>query len=203
VSGWTVPPMWAGQTVAILASGESMSKEVADSVRLLGVPTIAINTTVELAPWADMLYAADAAWWERHKAAAAQFSGAKVTCSDVSMPGVLRLRNTGKVGFDEDRSCVRTGGNGGYQAIHIAVHAGAARILLFGYDMRGGHWHGRHPEPLRNAGESIYGRWIPQYQVLAPILRARGVEVLNCTPGSALRVWPIVRLEEAMEAAPS
>ncbi len=199
---WSVPRMWEGKTVAILASGESMSQRVADKVHAAGLPTITINRTFRLAPWADMLYAADAGWWlHRDNRDAHKFAGLKVT-GDAIGGGVevLRLRNTGRVGFDSNPENVRTGGNGGYQALHVAIQAGARQVLLFGYDMHGKHWHGPHPEPLRNAGESIYERWLRFFPDLVPVCVERHVEVLNCTPDSCLTVWPFVPMEEALAA---
>jgi hypothetical protein len=178
-----------------------MSQEVADKVRRAQIPTIAINTTFRLAPWADMLYAADSYWWAKHAKETADFAGMKVTSSPdgSTIRGLLTLRNTGKAGFDPHPANVRSGGNSGYQAIHVAVHAHAARILLCGFDQRGGHWHGRHPEPLRNAGEGIYDRWARHFAELATELLSRRIEVWNCTPGSALKCWPAVALEDAIE----
>ena len=40
---WTVPRLWPGATVAVLASGPSMSAAVAEEVRRSGVPTIVVN----------------------------------------------------------------------------------------------------------------------------------------------------------------
>jgi hypothetical protein len=197
---WTVPPLWAGKTVTVLASGPSMSQSVADAVREAGVPTIVINTTFHLAPWADVLYAADGFWWAKYAREVESFAGLKVTCDDdFKLPGLLSLRNTGKVGFDDDKSCIRTGGNSGFQAIHVAVHGGARRVLLCGMDMHGGHWHGRHPEPLRNAGDGIFPRWLKHFDELGVHLRERGVSVVNCTPGSALHTWPHMALTDALE----
>lgn len=197
---WSVPPLWARQTVAILASGPSMSQAVADQVRDVGIPAIAINTTFRLAPWATMLYAADPEWWQHpaHRGAH-DFAGLKVSCSNVK--GVLLLRNTGKEGFDPDQSAIRTGGNSAYQALHIAIHAGAARILLCGLDMHGGrhHWHGEHPHGLKQTVEENYAEWIKRFNALIKPLAERGIEVLNCTPGSALRCFPMADLAEALK----
>lgn len=194
--------MWENQTAVILASGESMSQEGADTVKRSGYRSIAVNNTFLLAPWADMLYASDYEWWswaQVHKLCKlTAFHGYKVTLSDPRLPGVLKLKDGGMHGFDPDPGTLRTGGNGGYQAIHIAAHAGCNRILLCGFDMRGGHWHGVHPSPLREHGEGTFTKWIANFATLAPELAKRGIEVLNCTPGSALKVWPIVPLEEAL-----
>ena len=96
---------------------------------------------------------------------------------------------------------IRTGGNSGYQAVHIAAQAGARRILLCGFDMsadRGAHWHGEHQHPLRETGPATFQRWIDYFPTLVNALAARGVKVLNCTPGSRLKCAPLVSLETAL-----
>jgi hypothetical protein len=197
---WVVPRLWDGHTVAVLASGPSMSQAVADKVKAAGVPAIVINRTFELAPWAAMLYGADAEFW-RQTPAAHQFAGLKVTCSDV--PDVHRLKASGSDGFDPKPGFIRTGGNSGYQAVHIAAQAGARRILLCGFDMtgdRGAHWHGEHQHPLRETGPGTFERWVKAFPTLVDALSEIGVAVLNATPGSALRCARFVDLEEALDA---
>jgi hypothetical protein len=162
---WTVPRAHEGATVAILASGPSMSQAVADAVHAAGIPAIAINSTFRLAPWADVLYAADPEWWAHpSNRDALVFKGLRLSCQP--MKAVLQLRNSGVTGFDPDPAAVRTGGNSGYQALHVAIHAGAARVLLCGYDMHGGHWHGKHPAGLKEttprptrAGSAVSPTW--------------------------------------------
>ncbi len=196
MQAWTVPRMWAGKTVAVLASGPSMSQGVVDEVFASGAPTIVVNNTFLLAPWADMLYAADAAWWHAHPAAA-QFSGLRVTVQDVR--GTLKLRCSGPAGFDPHPSAVRSGGHSGHQAVHIAMHAGARRILLCGFDMRGTHWHGQHAEPLRNTEQGAYGRWAERFAELREPAAERDIEIINCTPDSALTCFPTMSLAEALK----
>lgn len=197
--------MWDGETVAILASGASMTAKVAAVVMTAGVKTIAINRTVELAPSADMLYASDAVFWQRETAK--QFKGMKVSIfpdgeigRNFQLPpdDVLMLKNTGIEGFDPDPSALRTGNNGGYQALHLAAHAGARRVLLCGYNMKGSNWHGRYALPFRNTPQGKYPLWCQIFNGLAKALQGRGIEVLNCTPGSALDAFPRCTLQEAL-----
>jgi hypothetical protein len=188
---WSVPRCFDGGTVAVLASGPSMSQAVADTVRAAGVPAIVVNATFRLAPWAWLLYGADHHWWT-HEANrdALQFKGLKASVDDEVAPGVHRLRNSGVHGYDADPSRLRTGNNSGYQAVHIAAHTGAARILLCGFDLRDtrdSHWHGDHPWGLRRTGPATFDRWVSNFETLIPALAERGCEVVNCTPGSALR----------------
>lgn len=199
---WSIPKMWEGQTACILASGPSMNQEVADAVRPTLWRTIAINNQYQKAPWADMLYACDALWWNHPDyRSARQFTGLKVSMEPVG-EDVLTLKNTGQHGMDEDPSCLRTGNNSGYQALQVAVHAGCPRIILCGFDMRSvngkQHCHERHPLPLRDHGDGIYPRWIRAFESIALILVKKKVEVWNATPDSALKCFPSIKLGDAI-----
>lgn len=185
---WDIPPMWQGMTVAVLASGPSMSQSVADSVRHL--PRIVVNSTYRLARDADMLYAADAPWWMANPEAL-DFPGLKVSIErrPGRAPGVpvLIVRNTGRSGFDP-KGGIRTHLNSGAQAIQVAVHAKAARVLLFGFDMRGCHWHGAHPAPLKSMTRDDMLLAVNSMRSLAAGIK--GCDVINCTPDSALDCFP-------------
>ncbi len=194
-------PVWKGQTVAVLGSGPSMSKKVADSVRHL--PRIVLNTTYQLAPDADYIYAADNAWWHDIQLNWKRYSvpdvfacpGVKVSAQSSTQihpntpKEVLILRNGGKFGFDDRLGYIRPGPMSGYAALHLAASLGANQVLLYGFDCRGGHWHGPHPKGLGNPLEQSYRGWIRALESLAPLLKERGVDVINCTPGSRLKCF--------------
>jgi hypothetical protein len=187
--------MWEGQTVAVMASGPSMSEAVASRIRERDIPAIAINTTFKLTPWAAMIYAADSAWWQTYRAKVNGYEGLKVTVRVEPFPELLALDVSGHEGFDPDPAKIRTGANSGYQAVHIAIAAGAKRIELHGMDMHGKdgmqHWHGTHPTGLRNHGGGIYERWIKSFASLVPVAEQKGVAIVNCTPASALTCFPV------------
>lgn len=190
---WSIPRELAGRTVAVLGCGKTLTQPVVESLRVAGVAMIAVNRAYELAPDAWALYAADAMWWQQTPDAL-HFAGHRISCSPV--PGVRRLHNAGSEGWADDPSCVHTYGNSGAQALQIAVKAGAARVLLCGMDMRGGHWHPDHAEPLRTTPRPTYERWVIQMRVLARHLS--GAEIVNCTPGSAIDAFPRVCLRDAL-----
>lgn len=179
---WTVPPMFAGRTVAVLASGPSMSQEAADRVQHL--PRIVVNTTYRLAPDADLIYSSDGPWWKAHPDAL-ECTGIKVSIED--LPGhrqdidrrVLILRNSGRRGFDPNPDALRTHNNSGACAVQIAAHAKAARILLVGMDMDGDHWHGPHPDPLTNPTPHSMAEWRSDFRELTAILAGRGIDVVR------------------------
>lgn len=199
----SIPRLWASETAFLLACGPSLRGFDASVLR--GRRVIAINDSYQLAPWADVLYACDARWWETRAAGVAKTwqGGMRVTLEN-RIPGVLRMRNTGEAGLETQPDGLRHGKNSGYQAIGLAYHLGAARIVLLGYDMRLGarselHWNHR-PERQTEAGFArTLSLMLPLFDTLAEPLAVAGVEVLNATPGSALRVWPMVRLVDVLD----
>lgn len=199
----TVPRLYPGGTIACLASGPSLTKADADSVRDVD-EVIVINTTYQLAPWAGVLYAADARWWSWH-GGAPSFRGLKYTLTPdprLQTWGVTLLKNTGNEGLELSPDGLRTGRNSGYQAINLAVHLGATRILLLGYDMQPGpggrkNWHGNHKNPHGRLG-SDYPGFRKKFETLVQPLQVAGVEVINCSRSTALMCFPRLSLAEAL-----
>jgi hypothetical protein len=157
-----------------------MSQEVADRVR--GLHVVAVSDAFRLAPWADAMCSSDAKWWA-HNPAAKEFAGLKFTASPDFRPvaGVERMQ-------------VSSGTNSGLLGIMVAVNLGAKRVLLCGFDMRGAHYFGKHPEPLKNTTEARYQTMMRQFRSYRP----RGVKIINCTPGSSLNVYPLSTLEDCL-----
>lgn len=199
---WAVPKLWTGQTVAVLASGESMTADAAAAVQHL--PRIAVNSTFKLAPDADLIYAADRMWWRLHREEVEKLPGLRVSVApshgDLQNyhDWVMYLRDTGTIGYDSNPASIRTGGNSSYQALHIAVQAGAAKVLLLGVDMCGSHWHGRHKPPLGNPGAQHFQQWTRYFERMAHILRTMGVDVVNCSEISTLTCFRRSRLEDEL-----
>ena len=189
-------PIWRGETAVVIATGPSLTAEQVDRIRGRA-RVIAVSDAWRLAPWADVLYSCDAKWWHHHRNAQ-KFAGLKVGLTDcITFPAVRLMRHRLRDGFDADPGYLATGANSGYQAVHLAAHFGASRIVLLGFDMREtqrSHFFGDHPPGLKR--ESPYATWIERFRTLAAPLRGRGVEVINCTPGSALDAFPAGELDE-------
>lgn len=200
---YTVPRAWEGRTVAVMASGASMNLESAQMVRAAGLPAIVVNDTYRLAPWADILYAADRRWWEANPEAVTEFAGVKLVAqSGLPFHEVIQIQRSGQRGFDPRPQFIRTGGNSGYAAVHIALHTGAARVLLLGFDMHGKHWFGSHTRRtpdnrlLTDPPPHSFKLWCERFNDLRG---ASGAEIVNCTPGSALQAFRFSRLEDELK----
>ncbi len=196
-----VPRIWGGATVVLLASGPSLTPEDVASCR--GRATVlAVKDAIRLAPWADGLYGCDASFWHRHQGFPT-FAGLKYSIDPnaARWPGVTILRNTGERGLELDPTGLRTGRNSSYQALNLAVHLGASRILLLGLDM--GHspcspkyFFGDRPSDQQQA--SPWASMLELWPTLVAPLAALGVEVINCSRVSAVTAFPRLALHEAL-----
>ena len=167
---------------------------------------IAVNDAIYPCWWADWLHACDIKWWHWHQETALEFPGIRTTCTDTvpeSWAHYLKVitpyDDDPRIKIADEPDTVASGNNGGYQAIQCAVKAGSRRVILLGFDMRfsdgyQSHWFGDHPDKMR----SQYDNMLENFPGLKVALDARGVEVINCTPGSALTVFKKASLESVL-----
>jgi hypothetical protein len=196
-----IPRLWPGSVVVCIGSGPSLTPADVDACRGRA-RVIAINDGYRLAPWADVLYACDGRFWD-HYQGVPEFQGLKfgMTVRPEKWPDVTRVVDLGIEGFSREAKGLANGGNSGYQAIQLAVHLGAARVILLGYDMQPApdgreHWFGRHPKPLQ--GVSSYAIWRNYFKGLKKALDALGIPVVNCSRSTALKVFPCRPLAETL-----
>jgi len=81
---WQVPPMWSGETVAIIAGGPSAVDADLESLRGR-CRVITINNSHLLTPWADILWFCDSRWYTWHKDAVDKFDGLVVTLENYDL----------------------------------------------------------------------------------------------------------------------
>ena len=201
---------WSDGTAVVIASGPSLDEAQCEMVRAwrhasFGRHVIVVNTSFRRAPWADVLYACDGVWWVHYfdhvdRGLWEPFQQERWTQErDAALRYGLRwIESSASPGLGRRPGLIHQGGNGGYQAINLAVQRGAKRVLLLGFDMQGTHWHGVHPRPLANTRPYLFQVWRKNFIRLAADLKQDGIEVLNCTPGSALDVFPMADLAEAL-----
>lgn len=204
-------------TIVCIASGTSLTAEQLTAVsgaRDRGlVKTIVVNLSWEKFPESDILYACDTPWWNEYgPKVCREYRGECWTRSLEASEtfGVNFINSIGKPGLSCNPAVIHEGGNGGYQAINLAFHLfsyfGPRRIVLLGYDMKEGP-KGRkrhHPDypPLKKLSNSQpFASWLDRYGALAKDLKVQGVDVVNCSPGSALKCFRLGALETELEAA--
>lgn len=187
---------WPGCTVAILASGPSLSVKQCDAVRVWREQpmrrVIAINTTFRRSPWADVIYACDGEWWKvYHEEVAITVTGEKWTqdAGAAKAYGLKLVKSVRGKGLSTVPGVIHQGESSGYQAIGLCWQANAASVLLLGFDNHGDHWHGNHPSPLSKVNP--FAQWAKNYAQMAVDCKAAGMDVINCTPKTQLRAFPV------------
>lgn len=197
---------WPGQTCVVAATGPSLTQEVAD--RCKGLPVVAVSDAYRLMPWAPVMHSADTDWWKVHNGCP-DFAGEKWTLRKeyndqavIEKYGLKAIHERHSNGFSLNQHWVMSGENSGLQAINLAILMGAARVVLVGFDMRivegRRHFFGDHPAPLRN---NDYRKLLGYFRNAAANM-PDGIEVINCTPGSAIAHFPFMSLEDALAGKP-
>lgn len=200
-------PDWSGGAVAIVASGPSTKKPDVELLRGR-LPVLAIKKNVELAPWCDVVYGCDGAWWESVRGLP-EYSGLKLAWEKKVCERDWGIR---KVEVDRyldnlvlgETGVIGAGGNSGFQALNLALQFGARRILLIGFDMHdrsGAHWYGRNNWINANNPTDVnFRRWKSSFANAAGTLQTLGVEVVNAAPFSDLQCFKKQSVAKTLEA---
>lgn len=198
---WVIPREWPDETAFIAAAGPSIATQPIEL--LAGRRVIAVNNSWSIVPHAEFLFFGDARWWQQYgKSAEKGFKGRIVTCASgvFHVPRLLRVRAFPPTGLSGDRCAVtmrRTSVSG---AINLAVHLGCAKIVLLGVDSKpsaAGRTHHHNPHPWGQRPK-CWDDQRAELETLAKPLRDIGVEVINASPGSACKSWPVMSLEQAL-----
>lgn len=209
---WHCPRLWPGERGVILGGGPSLADEPA--LALLpkpGVRVIAINRAIEIAPWADVHFAADHNFYQRLGSTLDGFAGLKVTVNPLGEQfGAHRMRwayiRRGSrpprkplppLALETD---ALSGACSGGLSINLSAHLGPDDWALVGFDFKRGpggrsNWHEGYGGPPRPF-ERLWGKeYAPAIERMAPMLVKLGKRVVNCNPDSALRAFPFASLE--------
>lgn len=185
----------------VIASGPSLARADCDTLSHFSIANegkiIAVNNAVFYTPAADFLYAGDAAWWEVYGDDVDWFKGKRVTHE--------KYKNT--LRFNGAERFRRFGGNSGHQAFQYAIHSGAKKVALLGFDHQhtGGkaHFHKDHQRRTEIEGKvvmlgnaSCSDHWIRIMNCSATDAQSMGVEVVNLSRETALTCFPRMSIEE-------
>lgn len=207
---------WGGQACAIIATGPSARRDKS-LIDLRGrLRVIAIKeAAVDLAPWADVAYGCDGAWWA-YRRGLPGFAGVKVTWDGsgavARFPDIHAVRIPEKHGskpgdrqfvdriLTDRPGVIGSGNNSGFQALNLAVQFGARRIVLVGFDLAGKHYYGRNEWPRAgNPDERRFDVWRAIFAQNVPVLNSLGVDVVNASQGSTLSCFRHMPLEQVIK----
>jgi len=193
--------------VFIVAGGPSVAGQ--DTDRLERQRVIAINSSWQCVPFAEILFFGDDRWWREYlHLVLAGFTGRIVTCAQaVHHARIEKLQRRTCPGLSDNRGEVMVRRTSLTGAINLAVHMGFNSIVLLGAD--GGpspdgriHHHAEYGPRLNTSFSNLWAEQRKDLEAAAVDLKRLGVEVVNASPSSALSdLWPIVTLDDVLENA--
>jgi hypothetical protein len=195
-----VKPIWKGETVYLIGGGPSLKGF--EWNRLKDKKTIAINKAVKFWPNADVMYWTDGRVWTWLEEDIKNYKGLKFTIAPRRYPDDVHLLRRGKkYGIETSPDCIAHSNNSGGAAINLAIHLGAKRIVLLGYDMgndgRVSHFHDGYPSNA--TGENIYkNQFMPAFEAIKEHLKGKDIQIYNACPTSKLNTFKKITIDEAL-----
>jgi hypothetical protein len=127
-------------------------------------------------------------------------------------PWVRYIEERWEDGLSTDKSYICAHHGSGPQILNIALHYGYERFLLIGWDMRypgkisnhqyngQRHFFGEYPSSMqhwpRTGQNGELTGLIKEMETIKP--ERYGIEIINCSPGSAMKCFPMSTLEEEL-----
>jgi hypothetical protein len=234
---WRVPKIWDRETCWIIGGGPSIPvqfgvpKEVISGVQNKSLPVsayspymqaihdkhvIGVNAAYLIGNWIDIVFFGDRRWYFDNREQLTHFPGLKVSCSPVLKDKKYKTENVKMMGRDskgrgisDNPETVSWNSNSGAAAISLAVHTGANRIILLGFDMTlstdgNQHWHQLYKPAgdRRNAKKLPFGRHMIGFEMIAKDAKRKRVKIINASPDSAITQFEKTTVNELLNGSP-
>jgi hypothetical protein len=195
----------------ILAGGESLPDILKGrECRQKGWFTIGVNLAgYMIGDWVNVCFFADALMYWNHKDALKQCQARKISL-DKTKEGVASIATDpghtvevwqwgGCHGVNTRPGFCCFNRSSGGAAINLAYHLGAKRVFLLGYNMNldeNGDMQEWYPEEWKRKSKKGYHNMLLPFDKIAADAKRLGMEILNATPGSAIKQFPFVNIED-------
>lgn len=202
-----------GRTVCCIGTGPSLTLEQIQAARRKDFVLVGCNRVYEIVPDLAVLWGTNYAFWAYYESAR-MYPASKWTVNDQARDefGLNWIAEKNAPGLSTDPEVIHHGHGGGFSQMNLAYLMGAERIVLLGYDLKYAadydgrerkvgssprHFFGEYPPemqhwPSKRVKAGVHEELVGLYESVA----AQGaIEIVNCTPGSALQCFPQVPIE--------
>ena len=187
------------ETVIICGTGPSITPEQISKVKHL--KKFGANRAFEFD--LDVLHGCNYQFWDYYWPEIKNLRCDKwTTRPNLKYEGLNYIEERWIDGLSTDKSYIAAHHGTGPQLINIALHYGAKKMLLIGWDMRHSgkrHYFGEYPKVMQHTTKNLGpdGELIGLIKEMETINASDyGIEIINCTPGSALKHFPMGDLED-------
>lgn len=185
-----------------------------------------INNSYQLAPETDVHVSCNEDWWKWYwkrdnilrDMSGDKFTWYKYLADEYKIKYIKAIEGDG---LSLDPKVIHINNGSGPMAINLALHYGIKKLLLIGHDMKFSpdyngrqqkagskprHYFGEYPKPLRHwpsvkiglTKPGVIDGLIEVYNKMPSDLKKAGMEVINCTKGSALPTFPMSTLKDEL-----
>lgn len=212
---WKAIELWPDSTVFIIGGGESLigfDYSPIKNYRIIGVNNAygdlvkKTDKKVYYAPrdWVDVCFFGDTRWFEWHRESLKSYSGLIVTSLQnlKSVPWIKCINRSNKEGIEKNKNLLSWNRCSGLSAINLAVHFGAKKIILLGFDMKKGNGRDNyHNDHLVNADIKYnpYERFMKSVPHIKADADKLGIEIINTCMDSGMDHFPKVPFEEVLK----
>jgi hypothetical protein len=202
-------------TIACIATGPSLTLEQIAAARAKGFTLFGCNRVWEIVPDLALLYGCNEGFWAHYWASElAKYPAQKWTTNKAAAEkfGLNWIRERDERGLSANPSYVHHGHGSGYTMVNLAYLMGADRIVLLGYDCKYAadysakdlypgstprHYFGEYPSallhwPITSVKRGVHVEMLKLWKSVAD---QGAVEIVNCTPGSAIDCFPRADIE--------
>lgn len=193
------------QIIVCIGTGPSLSPQQVETARKKGFRLFVCNNAFNLAPEAELLYGCNLAWWQYYWSQVSDLPCEKWTTNPQAAKefGLNWIAERFQLGLSTDPNVISHGHGSGFSLVSMAHRAGADRIVLLGYDCKYSsdydgkarqvgsgprHFFGEYPSVMQHwpsvkVEKGVHVELVDLYRSIA---KQGLVEVINCTPGSAI-----------------
>lgn len=201
-------------TVVCIGTGPSLTQQQVDKARDKGFTLYACNRAFELAPDCSLLYAVNKQFWDHYYLDVRDLPCEKWTTNKQAAKqyGLNWIAEKNAPGLSLDPDVIHHGHGSGYSLVSLAHRAGFDRIVLLGYDLKYAkdydgknrregstprHYFGEYPSTMQHwpsvqVKDGVHVELLDLYRSIAS---QRAVEVINCTPDTAIDCFPRVSID--------
>ena len=202
------------RTIVCIGTGPSLRLEDIETARQKGFELYGCNRVYEIVPDLRLLFGCNFNFWSHYWPDIEGHMAEKWTVNREAAArfGINWIAERNAPGLSTDPDIIHHGNGSGFSLVSMAYRSGADRIILLGYDCKYApdydgkarqigskprHYFGEYPDQMQHwpsvrVRRGVHEELVEHYRSVA---RQALVEVINCTPGSAIDCFPIMGIE--------
>ena len=195
-------------------TGPSFNLSQVETARQKGFALAGVNLLYQFVPDLRVLFATNESFWDYYPEAR-ECSAEKWTNSKDAAKkyGLNYIDSRNEKGLSDDPTIIHHGHSSGYCLINVLYLLGFTRIILLGYDMKFAPDYRGQDKKIGSSPRHFFGEYKPQCQhwpyfsvkngvhveltsLYRTIAEQNRVEIINCTPDSALDCFPMMDIAD-------